>query len=139
MGARITTHVSGEIVIGADGRMGLRPFCKTRHKTMARIPYGYTLQGGSWVLEPEQAAAVARIFQEFGDPYRHTALSEIAAGLNVDQVATQRGGRWFASTVKYILRNECYAGAGGCPAIVNRALFDSVQARLQALPMGPAR
>ena len=38
-------------------------------------------------------------------------LSAIARRLNGDKVATKRGGRWYASTVRYLLRNDLYTPA----------------------------
>jgi hypothetical protein len=93
-------------------------------------PYGYR-PGGE--IDEDQAAVVLRIFQDFGDMRRRPALSEIAHDLNVDGVVTQRGRRWHASTIAYILRNQAYQD------LVGSQLFERVQSRLQALPMGPAR
>ena len=75
-----------------------------------------------------------RIFDEFTRPYIRAGLSEIAAALNVDGVPTQRGGRWYASTIKYVLSNPVYVDV-----IVNRSTFDQAQSRLATLRMGPTR
>ena len=63
----------------------------------------------------------------------HAGLTEIAAGLNVDAIPTQRGGMWHASTVRYILGNVRYV------AIVGEELYQAAQARLATLPMGPTQ
>lgn len=91
------------------------------------IPYG--LDG-----DPVTADIVRRIFAEFCEPYRRPALSEIAAALNVDQVPTQRGCRWHASTVRYILQNSAYV-----PDVIDVATFEQAQQRLQRLRSGPPR
>lgn len=98
---------------------------------MARPAYGYRRDG---TIDGDQAAVIVRVFAEFADPYRRPALSELAAALNTDEVPTAGGGRWFASTVKYLLQNERYAGG-----IVDRELWEAAQRRLAVLPMGPTR
>ena len=104
---------------------------------MARVPFGYKIEGGHQVIDAEQAAVVVRIFSEFCRPHFHTGLSEIAHDLNVDGVPTQRGGKWHASTVRYILRNQVYAEAPH--AIISRGAYDQAQDRLATLRMGPTR
>ena len=76
---------------------------------------------------------VRRIFSEFTRPYVHTGLTEIAAGLNVDAIPSQHGGKWHASTLKYLLGNVRYV------AIVGEEVYQAAQARLSQLPMGPTR
>ncbi len=39
------------------------------------------------------------------------SLRGIAAQLNQRQVETKQGGRWYASTVKYVLENPLYQAA----------------------------
>ena len=104
---------------------------------MARVPFGYKIEGGHQVIDDQAAAIVVRIFSEFTRPHFHTGLSEIAHDLNVDGVATQRGGEWHASTVRYILGNQVYAEAPH--AIISRGVYDQAQSRLATLQMGPTR
>lgn len=104
------------------------------------IPLGYVYEADNRIVVDEDAAAVVvRIFDEFTRPYVRASLSEIAAALNVDGIATARGGRWYASTVRYVLRNGAYAGAGAWSAIVSAEMFEAAQERLDALKPGPAR
>lgn len=84
--------------------------------------------------EPEAVAVVQRIFTEFTMLYARVTLSEIAAGLNTDEVATQRGGRWYAATVRYILSNAAYV-----PDVISESTFADAQARLRALRPGPPK
>ena len=88
-------------------------------------------------LTAEVAAVVVRIFSEFCRPHFHTGLSEIAHDLNVDGVPTQRGGKWHASTVRYILGNQVYAEAPH--AIISRGAYDQAQSRLASMQRGPTR
>ena len=105
---------------------------------MARVPFGYRQEGSGLVIDAEQSETVRRIFSEFCRPHFHTGLSEIAHDLNVDGVPTQRpGGRWYASTVRYLLSNATYAEAPH--AIISRGAYDQAQSRLATLRMGPTR
>ena len=79
-----------------------------------------------------------RIFTEFTRPYSHAGLTEIARALNVDGIPTQRGGKWHASTVRYILANAGYV-CGAQPAIISQEVYDQAQARLNHMQMGPTR
>ncbi len=89
------------------------------------IPYG--LDG-----DPVAVATVQRIYAEFCHPYAHATLSEIARALNTDEVASRRGKKWYASTVRYILTNAAYI-----PEIINAEMFKQAQSRLQQLKPGP--
>ena len=104
---------------------------------MARVPYGYKIEGGHQVIDVDAAAIVERIFAEFTRAYFRAGLSEIAEGLNVDGVPTQRGGKWHASTVRYILGNQVYAEAPH--AIISRGAYDQAQSRLASMQRGPTR
>ena len=104
---------------------------------MARVPFGYRMEGDDQVIDDQAAETVRRIFDEFTRAYIRAGLTEIAEGLNVDGVATQRGGKWQASTVRYILSNQVYAD--GPTAIVSRDAFDRAQSRLASMRHGPTR
>ena len=94
---------------------------------LTSVPYG--LEGDAVAV-----ATVRRIFAEFTRPYVRASLSEIAAGLNTDEIPTQRGGKWYAATVRYILSNAAYV-----PGVIEPDTFEQAQARLQALRPGPPK
>ena len=104
---------------------------------MARVPFGYRIEGDQMAINADEAAAVQRIFAEFTRPYIRAGLSEIADGLNVDGVPTQRGGKWYASTVRYILGNSIYADEPR--AIITHGTYQQAQNRLATMRMGPTR
>ena len=104
---------------------------------MARVPFGYRDEGSRLVIDAEAAAVVQRIYSEFCRPYIRAGLSEIANGLNVDGIPTQRGGKWHASTVRYILGNSIYADEPR--AIITRGTYDQAQNRLTSMQRGPTR
>ena len=104
---------------------------------MARVPFGYEFAGSRLVINEDEAAVVRRIFAEFTRPYFHTGLSEISADLNADGIPTQRGGHWYASTVRYILSNQVYASEPR--AIITRGAYEQAQNRLNTMRKGPTR
>jgi DNA invertase Pin-like site-specific DNA recombinase len=76
-------------------------------------PYGYTLDEASnqFRVLPLEANVVRRIFRE---RIAGRSLRQIANDLTRDGIATKRGGRWQANTVKTILENIFYTGAYQC-------------------------
>ncbi len=112
-----------------------------------RTPYGYIIAAdGTWTVDELAAGTVRRVFDDFNGLYAHATLTDIANALNVDGIPTQRGGRWHASTVRYILTNGAYAGLvqyngqadvmGTHPAIITLDTYRKAQARLDALKPG---
>ncbi len=88
-----------------------------------RVPFGYRRvssdhetadeesapngSNGVLVVVPEEATIIRQIFdaRREGD-----SLRSIAALLNEQGIAAPNGGRWYASTVRYVLSNETYFG-----------------------------
>jgi DNA invertase Pin-like site-specific DNA recombinase len=92
---------------------------------VAPVPLGYRREEGRLAVDPVSSRIVREVFERRA---RGEAYTAIARALDMSR-----------STVKYVLANEAYAGVlrqriGGeelvaeCPAIVERGLFDSVQA-----------
>lgn len=97
-------------------------------------PYGYNLNEATnqFQVVPLEANVVRRIFRE---RIAGRSLRQIANDLTRDGIATKRGGRWQANTVKTILENIFYTGAYQCQnrvyqndheAIINQELFGQV-------------
>lgn len=87
--------------------------------------YGYTIQNGEYILVPEEAATVNRIFSlyEMGESY-----AAIAGTLRRDSIPydeTPEG--WNKHTIKRILENRRYAGKEPYPAVIDQKQFDRVQ------------
>lgn len=102
------------------------------------IPFGYFYDSANNIaIEPSAAAVVRRIFDDFTRPYSRESLSEIAAALNTDDIPTARGGKWHASTVRYVLSNPTYARDQGWPPIISTATFEAAQYRFAVIKPGP--
>ena len=70
-------------------------------------PYGYINVGGKMKVEPEQAAVVKRIFQGILDG---KSMETVAKELNNDGIPSKKGGKWKATSIGCIVRNEKYTG-----------------------------
>jgi site-specific DNA recombinase len=70
-------------------------------------PYGYEWNGAQMVINPEQAEVVKRIFAA---ALSGQGTDVIARKLNEERIPTKKNGRWSASTVNGMLKNEKYTG-----------------------------
>ena len=116
----------------------------------SRIPLGYKYVGGAFQINEPAAAVVRDIFDGF---IRGESMSAMADCLNTNETPTASGGKWYASTVRYILTNGLYAGLaqwhaegdkeaskitaeGAYPAIISKATYEQALKRLKALKPG---
>ena len=68
-----------------------------------RVPIGYKLVDGAWVVVPDQAELVRRIFTMRSSGMTLTTISDT---LNSEGITTGRGGKFYDSSVRGILVNE---------------------------------
>lgn len=78
-----------------------------RGKLQATPSFGYRVEDGRLVPQPEEALLVRRIFSDF---VAGKGLFPIAKELNAMGVKTHRGNAFENRTVEYILRNPVYIG-----------------------------
>jgi site-specific DNA recombinase len=111
-----TTTASGRMVfkmlaVLADferDQIGERTKMALAHKRLkgevyAPIPFGFEAVEGRLVTVTQEAAIVADILRmrEAGQSF-----ARIADTLNTRGIEGKRGGRWFASTVRYVIRRQ---------------------------------
>ena len=72
------------------------------------VMLGYRQQNGKYVVVPEEAEIVRRIFSDY---LGGKGVEAIANRLNADGVLTQKGFTWHKSSVCRILRNSNYTGS----------------------------
>lgn len=82
------------------------------------ILYGYKAENKRAVINPEEAAVVQNIFQSYADG---KTMAEIASMTGLIQQRVSR-----------ILHNRGYIGEDNYPALIDRELFDRVQARIKS-------
>jgi len=68
---------------------------------------GYRYQNGAYVIRPEEAEIVRRIYREY---LSGKGVVAIMNGLNADGIKTRYGNEWHQHTVGGILRNSTYTG-----------------------------
>jgi site-specific DNA recombinase len=73
------------------------------------VPYGYERRGDTLIIDKVEQEVLRRIRRMRDDGL---SLRRIADALNREGVPAKNGGRWYASTIRYILRNRIHGGDG---------------------------
>ncbi|MBQ9229042.1 MAG: recombinase family protein [Paludibacteraceae bacterium] len=115
-------------------------------KSLGGVCYGLgSGPDGRYVIVPEEAVIVRRIFTEYAEGRR---MHDIYKQLNDEGYRTRRGGLFNKNSCRRILQNKKYVGIyeyqdiydeHGIPAIVDRPLFDKVQKMLEINHKAPGR
>lgn len=79
---------------------------KQHRQAYSPTPYGFSRIGAVLTLDMAQMGIVERI-KAYRDNGR--SLRWIAEQMNTEAVPTKKGGKWHASTIKYLLGNNLYA------------------------------
>lgn len=133
---------SGELYLrklSKDSKRGIRAKVVDRGEHLGFAPYGYRMDKNDGVLKivEDEAQWVRYIFSEVENG---THYLQICHHLNDLGIRTRRGAEWSVYPLRYLLRNETYAGRvpatldgdhgvyqGKHPAIIAPAQFDHVQ------------
>lgn len=133
---------SGELYLrklSKDSKRGIRAKVVDRGEHLGFAPYGYRMDKNEGVLKivEDEAQWVRYIFAEVENG---THYLQICHHLNDLGIRTRRGAEWSVYPLRYLLRNETYAGKvpatldgdhgvykGKHPAIIAPAQFDHVQ------------
>ena len=75
---------------------------KSRLEAYSPTPYGYTRVGTTLIIDEAEQGILVRIRRMRDEG---VSLRRIADALNREGVPAKNGGRWYASTIRYILRN----------------------------------
>ena len=84
-------------------------FKRDKREVYGPTPYGFSRVGDALHEHGDELATIARIQTWAAEGL---SLAAIARQLNAESVPTKRGGKWYPSTVRYLLRNELYAREG---------------------------
>ena len=100
--------------IGERTHMGMREKAESletsdsKKKTMGFTPpFGYRLEKGALVAEPEEMAVAERIFDSYASG---ETVDSICYDLNREGRLTRKGNPWNKHNLRNILRNPVYAG-----------------------------
>lgn len=111
----------------------------------ARCPLGYIYDkaNSAFRIDGSTAPIVTSAFDRF---VAGVGMASIAQWLNDTGAQTSNGGKWYTSTVRYLLQNGFYAGLaqwdgveaeGTHPAIISRETYEAAHSRLQSIRPGP--
>ncbi len=107
-------------------------------KPVGPVPLGYSVESDivdgavitRRVVDPEGRATVERIFDlvEAGQ-----SPGQVARVLNAERRPTKRGNTWAPRPVRWVVRNEVYAGRKGYPAIIDAERWQAINDSLARL------
>lgn len=88
-------------------------------------PYGYKIEGGKTVIEPQEAESIRRIYRQYaaGLSYKTIAGKLTAEGIRYMPEKPE----WNKNMVARILQNESYLGTDKYPAIIESTEYRSAQ------------
>lgn len=95
---------------------------KAHRQVYSPTPLGYQRQGEQLISDDEEMNLISRLhtMREQG-----RSLRSIANQLNTEGISGKQGGRWYASTVKYLLDNDLYVtrrSEEGCTSFIKEAM-----------------
>jgi site-specific DNA recombinase len=112
-----------------------------------KIPYGYTLVDGKFVLKELESMVVRKMFQMYAEGKSYGFIAKYISSLQKqsgsDSGSSNAHKSWSRTSICYILRNSSYTGLlsydgkkeknqiqvkASIPAIVSKQLFNKVQA-----------
>ena len=124
---------------------GLRESAYKHNSIGGSIPLGYKTVDKKLVIDEETAPIVRQAFEMYAEG--HT-VADICRTFNARGYKTSKGTRFGKSSFSKIFRNERYIGVyqfhdyraeGVIPAIIDKKLFDQVQARLKITGQAPGQ
>ena len=125
-------------------KRGMRESALKGNVVSGSAPYGYAIKDRKPVIDDTTAPIVRLVFERY---VSGTPSKQIADELNARGLKTRLGNPFNVRSINRILRHESYIGRyrhedilieDWCPPIVDRDLFDRVQAMLDARRRAPA-
>lgn len=124
---------------------GLRESAYKHNSLGGHIPLGYKSEGKKLVIDEEKAPIVREAFALYAEG---RSVADICRLFNAKGYTTSKGARFGKSSFTKILTNERYIGVyrfqdyraeDAIPAIIDKKVFDQVQARLKMVAKAPGR
>lgn len=133
------------VELGQKIRRGRRESAAKGRFLGGGIPTGYKSVDGKLVVDEEKAPHIAWALRSYADGMPKTKIIE---ELNRRGLRSRTGKPLGMSALQVAFRSEKYVGVleqdgvrieGGCPALIDRATFDRVQARLDLMRRAGAK
>ena len=104
--------------------------------TKRKLLYGYQIQDGDLSIMTEEAVVIVRAFNLYAGGLSYQKISDT---LNEEHIPySEEQPEWNKHKVKRLLENPRYIGRDGYPAIVDREMFQTVQAMIHEKTAGYA-
>lgn len=95
-----------------------------------KILYGYKIENGEFVIYPQEAEIVKKIFEIYQSGESYQRISDL---LNVENIPySEDSASWNKHKIKRMLENSRYIGEHGYPEIIQSEDFQAVQALIRS-------
>ena len=124
---------------------GMRETALKGNSCGGSIPFGYKIINKKYVIDTPRAEIVKEIFQRYAEGEQ---LATISQDMNARGIKTAKGYNFNKSSYTRMLKNKKYIGIltyddietpDAIPQIVEKNIFDTVQARLQSNKQNPSK
>ena len=102
-----------------------------------KILYGYKIENGAFVIYPQEAKIVKRIFEIYQSGESYQRISDILNAENIPY--SEDSASWNKHKVKRMLESPRYTGESGYPEIIQSEDFQAVQAIIRSKTAGKKR
>ncbi len=110
-----------------------------------KTPLGYKIENKKYVIDPKTAPIVQEVFNLYAEGQ---TIAQILEHLNQQRYKTVHGSEFKKSSLERMLVNKKYIGiyehsgqvvAGGTPVIIEKSVWEKVQAMMEKNKKAPAR
>lgn len=124
---------------------GLKESAYKHNSIGGAIPLGYKSEGKKLVIDEETAPIVRQAFEMYAEGH---SVAEICRTFNARGYKTSKGTRFGKSSFSKMFHNERYIGVyqfhdyraeNAIPAIIDKKLFQQVQARMKTVSKAPGQ
>lgn len=89
------------------------------------LPYGYKIESGKTVIEPQEAETIRRIYSQYAEGLSYKKIAELLTESGVRYMPDKP--QWNKNMVARILQNQSYLGTGKYPAILKASLQQAAE------------
>lgn len=93
------------------------------------IPYGYKIENGRIIIDPQEERIVVRIYERYANGESYLQIAERLTALKV-RYAPEKA-EWNKNMVARVLQNKNYLGNAKYPAILHQELHQSAEKKIK--------